>query len=54
MLTDPPFMPQKGQPAFHLRDTTPAELEQFQRMLAKAEADKREAANFNSQKETHE
>jgi hypothetical protein len=23
MLTDPPFMPQKGQPAFHLRDTTP-------------------------------
>jgi hypothetical protein len=52
MLTDPPFMPRKGEPAFHLRDTTPAESEQFRRMLARAEFDKREY--LNSRKETSE
>lgn len=43
-------MLQKGQPAFHLRETTPDEMAQFQRMLAKAESSKRD--NFKSQKET--
>jgi hypothetical protein len=32
-----PFMPQKGLPPFHLRPWTPAELEQAQRMVRKAE-----------------
>ena len=32
-LTNPPFMPQKGVPPFHLRPWTPAELEQAKRML---------------------
>lgn len=37
MITNPPFMPQKGQPAYHLRDSTPEELEQHRRMVAKME-----------------
>ncbi len=32
MLTDPPFMPQKDLPPFHLRPWTPEELRQFERM----------------------
>lgn len=31
-LTNPPFMPQKGQPPFHLRPWTPDELAQAKRM----------------------
>ena len=37
MITNPPFMPQKGQPAYHLRDSTPEELEQHRRMVNKME-----------------
>lgn len=37
MITDPPFMPQKGESAFHLRPWTPEELAQCQRMLAAAD-----------------
>lgn len=33
-LTNPPFMRQPGQPPLHLRDLTPAEVEQWRRMLA--------------------
>ena len=37
-LTNPPFMPQKGQPAYHLRESTVEELEQHRRMIAATEA----------------
>lgn len=31
-MTNPPFMPEKGQPPFHLRPWTADELEQAKRM----------------------
>jgi hypothetical protein len=31
-LTDPPFMPVKGEPPFHLRPWTDEEMEQYLRM----------------------
>jgi hypothetical protein len=36
-LTNPPFLPEKDQPAYHLRDSTPEELEQHRRMVSKME-----------------
>jgi hypothetical protein len=50
MLTDPPFMPQKDQPAFHLRPWTPDELAQCRRLIDAAERAKRE--NCQLPKET--
>lgn len=31
-ITNPPFMHQKGNPPFHLRDLEPAEFDQLERM----------------------
>lgn len=37
-MTNPPFMREKGKPPYHLRESTPAELEQHRRMVDKQEA----------------
>lgn len=36
-LTNPPFMPEKGKPAYHLRESTPEELELHRRLVEKME-----------------
>lgn len=36
-LTNPAFMPERGKPAYHLRELTPEEVEQHRRLVAKME-----------------
>lgn len=43
-----PFMPAKGVPPLHLRDWTPAEMDQFRRMIREAEERKRVAEQARS------
>lgn len=38
-----PFMPERGRPPLHLREWTPAEMDQFRRMVRDAEERKRVA-----------
>lgn len=45
MTTNPPFMPQKGRPAYHLRELTPEEVAQHRRMVEKMEQLKQEYTN---------
>jgi hypothetical protein len=41
-MTNPPFMPEKGQPPYHLRPSTPEELATHRRLVEKQEALRRE------------